>query len=243
MDKLRRIVEEQDTKGGRIFDVTTQILIVFSLIGFSLETLPSLEPWIRDWLRFSEIAIVLAFTLEYSLRVLVATRKARFIFSFFGLVDLLAVLPFFLSTGIDLRAVRAFRLLRLVRIFKLVRYSHSVQRFHIALRLAKEDLILFFCVSAVVVFLASVGIYYCERESQPDKFASVFHCLWWSIVTLTTVGYGDTYPVTPQGRLFTGLVLVAGIAIVAVPAGLLSSALGRARELQEEQMRREEHLT
>ena len=109
-------------------------------------------------------------------------------------------------------------------------YSTAVRRLHRAAIIAKEELVLFLCVALVLIFLSAVGIYYFENESQPEQFASVFHSLWWAVITLTTVGYGDVYPVTIGGRLFTFFVLMLGLGIVAVPTGLFASALSRARE-------------
>jgi voltage-gated potassium channel len=132
--------------------------------------------------------------------------------------------------GIDLRAVRALRLLRLLRILKLARYSSAIGRFQRAVALAREELVVFLGIAVMLIYLSAVGIYYFEHEAQPDLFASVFHSLWWAVVTLTTVGYGDAFPVTLGGRMFTFAVLMAGLGIVAVPTGLLASALSRVRE-------------
>lgn len=233
MPPLKQIVERHDTKAGRAFDLVIQSLIILSLVSFSIETLPSLSPMTIRVLRWIEIVTVAIFTVEYLLRIYVADSKLRFVFSFFGLVDLVAILPFYIAPGLDLRAVRTFRLLRLVRIFKLARYSKAVQRFHRALLIAREELALFMFVTLVLLFLAAVGIYYCENGAQPEKFASVFHSLWWAICTLTTVGYGDVYPVTLGGRLFTFFVLLIGLGVISVPAGIVASALSKAREFEE----------
>ena len=211
-----------------------QFLIVVSLITFSIETLPDLSPNVR-WLLYAiEVVTVAIFTIEYILRLTLADRKRQFAFSFFGIIDLLSILPFYISTGIDLRSIRAFRLLRLFRAFKLVRYSKAIQRFHRALVIAREELILYFIVTVMLVYLAAVGIYYCETDAQPDKFTSVFHSLWWAVATLTTVGYGDVYPITAGGKIFTFLMLLVGLGIVSVPAGIVSSALQAAREMEDE---------
>ena len=127
--KMRHIVEERDTISGRIFDYVVQSLIVISLISFSIETLPDLPANMRRLLRIVEILTVAAFTVEYLLRVAVARRRLRFVFSFFGLIDLCAILPFYVASGIDLRSMRAFRLLRLFRALKLLRYSQAIKRF------------------------------------------------------------------------------------------------------------------
>lgn len=185
-------------------------------------------------LRTIEVGTVLVFTAEYLLRIIVAKQPLRYVTSFFGVVDLLAILPFYLSGGVDLRALRSFRLLRLFRILKLARYNAAVRRFHRALMIAREELILFFVLSTIILFLAACGIYYFENKEQPEAFASIFHSLWWAVVTFTTVGYGDVYPITVGGRAFTFVVLLAGLGIVSVPAGIVASALGKAREMEEE---------
>jgi voltage-gated potassium channel Kch len=146
--------------------------------------------------------------------------------------DAIAILPFFLATTIDLRSARALRLLRVFRILKLARYNAAVHRFHVALLLAKEEIILFMALTTIVLYLAAVGIYHFEHEAQPEQFKSVFHSIWWAITTLTTVGYGDVYPITTGGRMFTFVVLFVGLGIVSVPAGLISAALLRARTME-----------
>lgn len=232
MASLKQIVEQNDTFAGRSFDLTVQTLIVVSLITFSLETLPDLSIGMRWGLRAVEIATVTIFTVEYLLRLWVADNRIHFMTSFFGVIDLVAILPFYIASGIDLRSMRAFRLLRLFRIFKLARYSIAVRRFHRALLIAKEEIVLFFSVTAILLFLAAVGIYYFENGAQPESFKSVFHSLWWAVTTLTTVGYGDVYPITTGGRVFTFFVLLIGLGIVSVPAGLVSAALSKAREME-----------
>ena len=177
-----------------------------------------------------EVITVIIFTLEYALRIIAAEKKTRYIFSFYGLVDLVAILPFYISSGLDLRAVRVFRLLRLVRILKLLKYSQAIKRFRRAFIIAKEELILFGFVAVIMLYLSAVGIYYFENAVQPEKFTSVFHSLWWAVTTLTTVGYGDMCPMTVGGKLFTFFVLMIGLGIVAVPTGLISSALSQTRE-------------
>ena len=235
IERLRSIVERSDTPGGRRFDLAIQALIVLSLISFSLETLPGLSDDLRRWMQAFDLMIIGIFTVEYLLRLGLAENKPRFVFSFFGLVDLFAILPFYLAGGLDLRSLRACRLLRLFHLFKLIRYSRAVRRFHRALLLAKEELILFFSTTLIVLFLAATGIYFFEHEAQPEAFASVFHSLWWAVATLTTVGYGDVYPLTAGGKLFTFVVLMVGLALVALPSGLIASALSEARRLEKEE--------
>jgi len=233
MSKIKLIVEESSTVAGRVFDYSIQFLIVLSLISFSVETLPDLSAESRQLLRNIEIFTVSVFTAEYLLRIIVADRKLKFIFSFYGLVDLAAILPFYVATGLDFRSIRVIRLFRLFRAFKLVRYSRAVQLFHRAFRIAKEELILFLIATLMLLYFAAVGIYYFENPTQPEAFSSIFSSLWWAIVTLTTVGYGDVYPITMWGRVFTFFVLLIGVSTIAIPSGIIASALGKARELED----------
>lgn len=233
--RLRTIVERNDTPAGRVFDLVIQALIVLSLVAFSVETLPNLPRGVQHSLGIFEVLVVAVFTAEYLLRLIVARQKLRFVFSFYGLVDLLAILPFYLSLGIDLRSIRVVRLLRLFRAFKLVRYSRAARRYHRALVLVREELILFSVAAAMLLYITAVGIYYFEHETQPEAFASVFHALWWALITLTTVGYGDVYPVTMGGKAFTALVVIVGLGVVAVPTGLVASALSSARAEDEKE--------
>jgi voltage-gated potassium channel len=229
---LKRIIDRNDTKWGRAFELLIQLLIVVSLVSFSIETLPHLSPRVQRWLEVVEFVTVVVFTAEYLLRIAVADSKLGYIFSFFGIIDLLAILPFYISPELDLRAVRAFRFLRLFRAFKIIRYSKAIQRFHRAFLIAREEIVLFLCVAGLMLYFAAVGIYYFENEAQPEEFASVFHSLWWAVATLTTVGYGDAYPITVGGKCFTFFVLIIGLGIVSVPAGLVASALSKAREME-----------
>lgn len=229
---LRQIIEESNTPVGRAFDISIQFLIAVSVITFSLDTLPDLSVTERDILANIEISIVLLFTVEYILRIICARKKMKFIFSFYGIIDLLAIIPFYLSTGLDFRSLRMFRFLRLFQIFKIVRYNKAITRMLTALKNAKEELILFSIMTFFMLFMSAVGIYYFEHAAQPDKFSSIFDSLWWAVATLTTVGYGDVYPITMGGRFFTFVVLMMGLGIIAVPAGIISSALSGAKNIQ-----------
>lgn len=232
--KLKRLIEETDTLSSKMFDLFIQSLIILSLIAFSIETLPNLENQILNYLRLFEIICVVIFTVEYLLRIFVADKKFSFIFSFYGIVDLCAILPFYITSGIDLRSIRIFRIFRLFRVFKILRYSKALTRFKNAILLVKEELILFFVSTLFLLFVTAVGIYYFENSAQSEEFKSVFHSLWWAIITLTTVGYGDVYPITVGGKIFTSIIVLIGLGIVAVPTGLIASAL--TRTIKEEKM-------
>ena len=231
LERLRSIVLNDDTKAGRNFDLFIQGMIVLSLVTFSMDTIPNKSADYYQTLYIVEVATVSIFSVEYILRVILTKGKLRFIFSFYGLVDLLAIMPFYLSGGLDLRSLRALRLLRL---FKLLRYSYAIRKLRNAVMLARQELVLFFSLTCVLLYLSAVGIYYFENEAQPEKFSSIIDSLWWAVATLTTVGYGDVYPITAGGKLFTFLILMIGLGIVAIPAGIIASSISAAsRELEE----------
>ena len=236
---FRAIVETTETKSGRAFDAFIQSLIVLSLTSYALETLPNINNDQIFTLKIIELTCIAIFTVEYVLRIWVAEKPTKYIFSFYGLIDLAAIAPFYISTGLDLRSLRAVRLLRILRVLKLVRFNEAIRRIDVAFDLAKAELALFVAASMVVIYLAGVGIYHFENEAQPDLFSSIPDSLWWAIVTLTTVGYGDMYPITAGGRFFTTIILFVGLGLVAVPAGIVSSALSEARKINDEQKNRD----
>ncbi len=229
---LKSLIEDNTSKYGKLFDYFIQGLIFISLITFSLETLPNNSDFTKKALQAIEVLCLAIFTIEYLLRIYVSTNPLKYIFSFYGLIDLIAVAPFYLNLGLDLRAVRSFRIFRIFRALKLIRYNKAMYRFHIASKLVKEEMILFFIATAILIFLSASGIYFFENEAQPEAFSSIFQSFWWAIVTLTTVGYGDVYPITAGGKIFTFFVLLLGIGIVAVPTGLMATALTKARNIE-----------
>ncbi len=239
----KKMVDDTDTLSGRVFNYVIYILIILSLVSFSIETLPGIPEDLDTVLGYLEVEVILIFTLEYLLRLWTADQKLVFMFSFFGLIDLIAILPFYLTIGIDLRSARSFRLLRLFILLKIFRFSQASRRLIDCIMLVREELILFAFLTLILLWLSAIGIYYFEHDAQPDKFESVFHSLWWAVATITTVGYGDVYPVTIGGRLFTFIVLLIGMGVIAVPAGLLAASLTRIvqreREQEEEQQRQE----
>ena len=228
-EKLHVIIEDHESPQGKVFDYFIQILILLSLFAFALDTLPSNSPAMEVFLNRFELVCVIIFTIEYILRIYVSNKKLGFIFSFYGIIDFLAIIPYYLTGFIDLRFVRAFRIL------KLIRYNEALNRFGTAAKIVREELILFLIVSLILIFISSAGIYYFENEAQPEVFQSVFHSTWWSIVTLTTVGYGDVYPITVGGKIFTFFVLMIGVGLVSVPAGLVASSLKKARDLEDQE--------
>lgn len=234
-NELRVIVEENKTKRSRYFDNFIQTLILISLVSFAFETLPDNSESVKSILWYIEIVSVILFSIEYLLRIYVSRKPFNYILSFYGFIDLVAILPFYISKGLDLRFLRVFRVFRIFRSLKLIRYNRAMRRFHLAAKIVREELVLFLIVTAIFIFITASGIYFFENEAQPDKFSSVFSSLWWAVVTLTTVGYGDVYPITTGGRIFTFFILIIGVGIVTVPAGLVASALSKAREIEEKE--------
>lgn len=223
---------------GHRVELGLHALILYSALSMGVETLPGLPDWAQTALVVSEIVVVAAFTAEYVLRLATCPAPGAYARSFFGVVDLLAIAPFYLGLvfagiGVDLRAVRALRLLRLVRLLKLARYTSAVDRLAGAWRVVREEVAVFGMAAAVVLYVCALVIWQFEHEAQPEAFASVFDAMWWAAVTLTTVGYGDVYPVTPIGRIFTVLMLFVALGIIAIPTGLVASALSAIRRKEE----------
>ena len=148
--------------------------------------------------------------------------------SFFGIIDLLAILPFYLTLGTDLKSLRAVRLFRLLRLLKFLRYGDTLKNLKQSFDNVKKELILFSAATLLLIYFSSVGIYFFENEAQPDAFSSVFSAMWWSVATLTTVGYGDIYPITTGGKIFSTFIVFIGLGLVAVPTGLIASSLTQA---------------
>lgn len=169
-EELRKIVDDNTTRKGRIFDYIIEILIFVSLAGYALETLPDNSPRLKSFLKSVEIVAAIFFTIEYILRIYIAKKPLKYIFSFYGIIDFLAILPFFLAASTDLIPLRAFRIFRIFRAFKLVRYNKALKRFHHAWIIIKEEVILFLIVTGIFLFLASAGIYYFENQAHPKCF-------------------------------------------------------------------------
>lgn len=220
------------TVQGRVFEYLMQSLVFFSLFMFSLETLPGQSDRFYEILHIIDFLIFIIFTVEYVLRICFSKISWRYAYTFHGIIDLLVILPFYFSLSIDLRCIRIFRVFKLFHILNMSRYSRAMRRFYIAAKIIKEEVILFSIFSTILLFISASGIYFLEYSHQPEIFSSVYASLWWAIVTLTTVGYGDAYPMTIGGKFFTFFVLIIGVAIVTVPAGLITTALSKARDVE-----------
>lgn len=234
---LYRFVEK-GSNGSRvnlIFDYSIMTLIVLNVIALTLETIPRINESIGESLRLFELVSVIVFSIEYIIRIYVSSlthpssskikSALKFIFSPYGLIDLLAITPFYLPLliKIDLRFLRILRLMRFFRVFKINRYNNSLNLIISVIKEKKSDLALTGFVSLLILFVASFLMYYVEGNAQPDKFPDILSCLWWAISTLTTVGYGDVYPITGLGKFISGIIAVLGIGLVALPTGLVSA--------------------
>lgn len=238
--KLKQTVESTDTKSGQRFDFFIEVIIILSLISFSIETIPDIDEQLLKVLHIFDVFSVIIFTIEYVLRIFVADKKLKYIFSFFGIIDLIAILPYFLMLGVDLRSIRSFRMLRLLRLIKLLRYNSAITHLRLAVKSIREELIIFFIFTIILIYLCSVGIYYFEHEAQPDVFTSIFHSMWFAVTSLTTVGYGDMVPITTGGKIFSSFMVIIGLGIVAVPAGLFASSLTKKHKIDKKTVRKDE---
>lgn len=217
-------------------------LIVATVLAFMLETVPSIQERFGVWLFRFEMLAVFAFTVEYVGRVWSAVEEPRFAHPLkgrlrwmvtpLGVVDLLAILPFFLATVLPhgLIVLRLLRLFRVVRLAKIARYSRSLQMMVRVVRRKRRELVMAFFSVGILLVLAAWGMWMIEHPVQPDAFPSVPETLWWAVITITTVGYGDVVPITMGGRLLAGVVALLGVGFIALPAGLL--AAGFVEELE-----------
>ncbi len=234
INNLKQFIEGK-TKYGHSFELLIQALILISLASLTLETLPNITVLQKNILSNIDKIIVFIFIIEYILRICVSDKKKKFVFSFYGIADLLAILPSLVLLGFDLQFIRVLRFFRIFRLLKLARYNKALDRVQKAFGIAKEELFIFVTTITSMLYFASVGIYQFEHTAQPENFGSIFDSFWWAIVTLTTVGYGDVVPITLGGRLFTMAFLLLGVGIIAAPTGLMASAISRAHHEEAEE--------
>jgi voltage-gated potassium channel len=228
--RLHEIVFEADTPEGRAFDVIVLGLIILSVVAVMLESMPAIRNEYGKLLYALEWTLTLLFTVEYGLRLVSVTRPARYALSFFGIVDLLAILPSYLSLLVPathpLMVVRAIRLLRVFRILKLARFVEDAQLLMRALHASRRKITVFFgCLLTLVLIMGTV-MYLIEGEAH--GFTSIPRSMYWAVVTLTTVGYGDLVPRTQLGRFVAAFVMILGYSILAVPTGIISVELAQA---------------
>ena len=228
--RILALLDGHDPVWGRAIAFAINGLIVASAVAVALETVPSLHACCGGLFVAFELFVAAVFAVEYGLRLWASPQPRSYAFSLGGIVDLLSFLPtLLLVLGSGWGAIRTLRLVRLIRLFRLMRLTIALDRLRDALREVREELAVFGLLALIVIYLSGVGIYHFEHEVQPDAFGSIPDSLWWAVVSLTTVGYGDVYPVTTGGRMFTAMILFLGLGIVAVPTGLIASALADQR--------------
>lgn len=246
-------ISDRGQRVSRIVDLSIITLIIASVIAVVLESIDSLGNRFSGFFRWFEIVTVALFTIEYLLRIWSSaenaqaggqsdstlTRRLRYVFSFHAIIDLLAIVPFYLLTfgllgGADLRLLRAVRLLR---ILKLTRYSAALNMLFATVAENGRSLAAAFFILITVMTMAASGIYFFEKESQPIDFGSIPAAMWWSFSTLTTVGYGDVTPITVGGKIFGALITVVGLGMVALPTGIIASGFAHQLKIRTEQFK------
>lgn len=235
-ERLFEIISSPDepSKASKAFDIFIVSLIILNVASVIADTF-ELPEWENTVLWYIEIVSVIIFTIEYLLRIYVADlmypelgtvrSRLRYLRSFMAVIDLLAILPFYIPylIPIDLRVLRMLRIIRLLRIFKINRYTTALSTIADVLKRKKHQLFSSIAVVSMLIIIAAVLMYNIENEAQPEAFNNAFSALWWAVETLTTVGYGDIYPITPLGRILSVVIALLGIGLVAVPTGIISS--------------------
>ena len=251
-NKIFEMIESGTSLASRIFDIVIIILIVLTLIVVIAETF-NIPPVLQEIFNVFEVITVIIFSIEYILRVWtsdllrpnLSPTKARFryIFSFMAIIDLLAILPFYLPffIKIDLRALRALRVIRLLRVFKINRYTSALNTIAQVFKNKASQLISSMIVVGLLMIIAAVLMYNIESTAQPDKFSNAFDALWWAIATLTTVGYGDVYPITIAGKVLSIVIAILGIGMVAVPTGIITAGFSEVIDKNENKSHDNKH--
>lgn len=227
--KIYDVIFEADTLAGRLFDLSLLMAIVLSILAVMLESVASLREQYGASLRVFEWVFTGLFTIEYILRIVAVRRPLRYIFSFFGLIDLCAILPSFLSLYFSgtqsLIVIRGIRLLRIFRIFKLGRYLGEAKELYTALSTSIPKITVFLGTILSVVLIMGAAMYLVEGEK--NGFTSIPRSMYWAIVTMTTVGYGDIAPTTNLGQTLAAILMIIGYGVIAVPTGIVSAQLGQ----------------
>jgi voltage-gated potassium channel len=235
--KLHAIIFESNTKAGKTFDVGLLIAIIISILIVMLDSIASLHIKYGDFFLQLEWFFTFLFTIEYLLRLLTLEKPLKYMLSFIGLIDLLAILPSFLSLFVagtqSLMVLRALRLLRIFRIFKLTHFLGEMRFLRYAIRASMNKITIFMLVVFTVVIILGSMMYLIENGQ--NGFNSIPDSIYWAIVTITTVGYGDISPVTPLGKLFASVIMFIGYAIIAVPTGIVTSEMTAAMRRKKEQ--------
>lgn len=233
-DRLHEIIFEADTPAGKIFDVALILAILASVVVVILSTLPSAraDPY-RTVFLILEWVFTGLFTVEYLLRIVVVRSPWRYATSFYGVIDLLAILPAFIGLvvpgGERLLVVRTLRLLRIFRVFKLARYLTEATALRRALLVSRHKIAVFITTVLIVILIASAMMHIVEGNSGNEAFDSMPSAMYWAIITMTTVGYGDITPITAAGKAMTAVLVLVGYSMIIIPTGILSAEMAETR--------------
>lgn len=249
-ERVYRLIDEDNVAESKSNDKLSSfimLMIVLSIIAVILESDKAISEKYHAIFYWFEVIAVILFTFEYISRIYTARLlhsdlppgKAvrKYILSPMAVIDFLAIIPFYIELAfglmglhnvLDLRFIRVLRLMRLLRIFKLNRYNTSLQMIGDVLKEEKEKLYITIFMTFILLVLSSALVYTVEHESQPEAFPNIYSSMWWAIATLTTVGYGDVFPVTAMGKILAGVIALLGIGLVALPTGILSGSFVQA---------------
>lgn len=228
-ERLHEIIFEADTKKGKLFDIILLIAIIISVLGVILSSVESIDKKIGHLLTYIEWIFTLLFTIEYLLRIYSIKNSFKYIFSFMGIIDFLSIIPtylVFLYPPIHVLVdIRAIRLIRIFRIFKLSRYLRGANVMQIALKSSRPKIVVFLLSVILIVIILGTLMYIVE--GQKNGFENIPKSIYWSVVTLTTVGYGNVVPVTTFGKFLASIIMILGYGIIAVPTGIVSAAIAK----------------
>ncbi len=225
--KLHEIIYEAETPIGKVFDLILFIVIIASIVLVMLESVKSIDEKYHKFLNISEWVITILFTIEYIARIISVKKPLKYVTSFYGIIDLLSTIPKYLSIlfvgSHHLVALRALRLMRIFRILKLARYIGETNNLIKALKASRVRILVF--ISFILILCTILGTFMYLIEDDSSGFTSIPESVYWAIVTLTTVGYGDIAPVTPFGQFIASLVMILGYAIIVIPTGIITSEI------------------
>ena len=232
--KVHEIIFEADTANGKLFDVILLAAILLSIIGVMLESVDEIDKKYHELIMAFEWGFTILFTIEYFFRIYAVNRPLKYIFSFMGIVDLLAIIPtylIFIFPAVHwMSVIRAIRLIRIFRIFKLSRYLRGAHTMQIALRSSRPKIIVFLLSIMLLVIILGTLMYIIESSVRTNGFENIPNSIYWSIITLTTVGYGNIVPMTILGKIVASFIMILGYGIIAVPTGIVTAEFSRKRK-------------
>ncbi|MEM9347479.1 MAG: ion transporter [Planctomycetota bacterium] len=227
--RLHEVIFEADTKQGRRFDIVLIVAILASVLVVALDSVQSMREAYHGLFLVLEWFFTILFTIEYVLRIISVRKPWRYIFSFYGIVDLLSILPtyvgLFIPNAHELMVIRLLRLLRIFRIFKLVRFLGEADALRRAFYSSRHKIAVFLTAVLIIITIMAALMHIVESNADNPNFSSLPQSMYWGVVTMTTVGYGDITPVTPLGKFLSAIMMLIGYSMIIVPAGILSAEI------------------